>query len=214
MRSRIEAILHEAIEAARAAGELQVETIPDAGVERPREKEHGDWATSIAMRLAKQAKMNPRAIAEIISAQIPVGDFISSVEIAGPGFINMRLSNTALQSVLVDAREQGADFGKVDLGKGNRVQVEFVSANPTGPMHVGHGRWAALGNALCNLLEHAGWDVGREFYINDAGSQMENFAQSVDARYQQLCGVDAEIPENGYGGAYVTTIAQRILYDE
>ena len=211
MRSRIEAILHEAIEAARAAGELQVENIPDAGIERPREKEHGDWATSIAMRLAKQAKMNPRAIAEIISAHIPVGDFISSVEIAGPGFINMRLSNAALQGVLVDARGQGADFGKVDLGKGKRVQVEFVSANPTGPMHVGHGRWAALGNALCNLLEHAGWDVGREFYINDAGSQMENFAQSVDARYQQLCGVDAEIPENGYGGAYVTTIAQRIL---
>ena len=211
MRSRIEAILHEAIEAARTAGELQVENIPDAGIERPREKEHGDWATSIAMRLAKQAKMNPRAIAEIISAHIPVGDFISSVEIAGPGFINMRLSNAALQGVLVDARGQGADFGKVDLGKGKRVQVEFVSANPTGPMHVGHGRWAALGNALCNLLEHAGWDVGREFYINDAGSQMENFAQSVDARYQQLCGVDAEIPENGYGGAYVTTIAQRIL---
>ena len=104
MRSRIEAILHEAIEAARAAGELQVENIPDAGIERPREKEHGDWATSIAMRLAKQAKMNPRAIAEIISAHIPVGDFISSVEIAGPGFINMRLSNAALQGVLVDLR--------------------------------------------------------------------------------------------------------------
>ena len=211
MRSKIESILHEAIDEAIAAGELEIEAIPDAGVERPREKEHGDWATSIAMRLAKQAKMNPRAIAEIISSHIPVGDFISSVEIAGPGFINMRLSNAALQDVLVDARERGAEFGKVDQGEGKRVQVEFVSANPTGPMHVGHGRWAALGNALCNLLEHAGWEVGREFYINDAGSQMENFAQSVDARYQQLCGVDAEIPENGYGGAYVTTIAQRIL---
>ena len=211
MRSRIEQMLHEAINAAVADGELQVESIPDAGVERPREKDHGDWATSIAMRLAKQAKMNPRNIAEIIAAHIPVGDFVSSVDIAGPGFINMRLSNAALQSVLVEAREQGPQFGRVDLGQGRSVQVEFVSANPTGPMHVGHGRWAALGNALCNLLAHAGWDVQREFYINDAGSQMENFAQSVDARYQQLCGVDADLPENGYGGSYVTTIAQRIL---
>jgi arginyl-tRNA synthetase len=211
VRTRIDEIVKGTIEEAIAQGELKIETMPDAGIERPREKEHGDWATSVAMRLAKQAKMNPRAIAEIIASHIPVGDFISAVEIAGPGFINMRLSNAALQAILVEAREKGADFGKVELGQGRSVQVEFVSANPTGPMHVGHGRWAALGNALCNLLEHAGWKVQREFYINDAGSQMENFAQSVDARYLQLCGIDAEVPENGYGGAYVTTIAQRIL---
>lgn len=211
MREKIRTVINQAIKTAIDAKELSIEEIPDPSVERPREKQHGDWATSIAMKLAKQAKMNPRAIADAIASHIPVGDFIESVEIAGPGFINMRLSNKALQDVARDARNLGKDFGKVDMGKGRSCLIEFVSANPTGPMHVGHGRWAALGNALSNVMEHAGWKVEREFYINDAGSQMENFAHSIDVRYLQLCGVDAELPENAYGGAYVTTIAQMIL---
>ncbi|MGI6217600.1 MAG: arginine--tRNA ligase [Coriobacteriales bacterium] len=211
MRQKIEQIVEKAISDAVTAGELKLDEIPKPVVERPREKEHGDWATPVAMKLAKEAHMNPRKIAEAIVAHIPTGDFLESVEIAGPGFINMKLSDAALQSVIREAREQGPDYGRVDLAHGQSIQIEFVSANPTGPMHVGHGRWAALGNALANLLEHAGWKVQREFYINDAGAQMQNFAMSVDARYQQLLGRDVELPENGYGGAYVTTIAQRIL---
>ncbi len=214
MREKIEKIVNDAIAKAVESGQLPLDEMPEPSVERPKDKAHGDWATSVALKLAKKAHMNPRRIAQIISENIPVGDFIENVEIAGPGFINMKLSNGALQSVLKEARELGNDYGKVDLGHGQKIQIEFVSANPTGPMHVGHGRWAALGNALSNLLEHAGWDVEREFYINDAGSQMQNFAQSVDARYMQLLGVEKELPENGYGGAYVTTIAQRILDEE
>ena len=214
MKNRIEKLVTDAIAEAIESGELPIETMPDPCVERPREKEHGDWATSVALKLAKPARMNPRKIAEAVASHIPTGDIVDAVEIAGPGFINLRLSNAALQGVIKEAREQGENYGRVSLGEGKSIQVEFVSANPTGPMHVGHGRWAALGNALCNVLEHAGWRVEREFYINDAGSQMENFAQSVDARYLQLCGVDAQLPENGYGGAYVTTIAQKILDEE
>ena len=211
MRNKVESTVVKAIEAAVESGELPLEEIPDPSIERPRDKGHGDWATSVAMKLAKQAHMKPRDIAQAIASHIERGDFIAEVEIAGPGFINLTLTDKALQDVIRAAREEGANFGRCNLGAGRSIQVEFVSANPTGPMHVGHGRWAALGNALCNVLAHAGWDVEREFYINDAGNQMDLFAASVDARYQQLNGVDAEIPDNGYGGAYVTTIAQRIL---
>ncbi len=211
MRDKIAKIVSDAIEAAVERGDISVDCAIDPSIERPREKEHGDWATSIAMKLAKQAKMNPRDIANSIAKDIEVGDFIESVEIAGPGFINLKLTPSALHSVAIEARKLGSDFGRCNLGEGKRVQVEFVSANPTGPMHVGHGRWAALGNALCNVLEHAGWIVQREFYINDAGAQMDNFALSIDARYMKLCGVDAPMPENGYGGSYITTIAQMIF---
>ncbi|MCR5846006.1 MAG: arginine--tRNA ligase [bacterium] len=211
MRAGIEKIIASAIQAAIECGELSLEEMPDPSVERPKDIEHGDWASSVAMKLAKPARMNPRKIAEIICSHISDGEMIESTEIAGPGFINFKLKSSAFQEVIRKARVEGADFGRVDVGEHKRIQVEFVSANPTGPMHVGHGRWAALGNSLCNILDHAGWDVSREFYINDAGSQMDNFANSVDARYQQLCGIDAELPENGYGGSYVTAIAQRIL---
>ncbi|MBR2522579.1 MAG: arginine--tRNA ligase, partial [Coriobacteriales bacterium] len=214
MRAGIEKIIASAIQAAIECGELSLEEMPDPSVERPKDIEHGDWASSVAMKLAKPARMNPRKIAEIICSHISDDEMIESTEIAGPGFINFKLKSSAFQAVIMKARVEGADFGRVNIGDHKRIQVEFVSANPTGPMHVGHGRWAALGNSLCNILDHAGWDVSREFYINDAGSQMDNFANSVDARYQQLCGIDAELPENGYGGSYVTAIAQRILDSE
>ena len=214
MRAGIEKIIASAIQAAIECGELSLEEMPDPSVERPKDIENGDWASSVAMKLAKPARMNPRKIAEIICSHISDDEMIESTEIAGPGFINFKLKSSAFQAVIMKARVEGADFGRVNIGDHKRIQVEFVSANPTGPMHVGHGRWAALGNSLCNILDHAGWDVSREFYINDAGSQMDNFANSVDARYQQLCGIDAELPENGYGGSYVTAIAQRILDSE
>ncbi|NLG10957.1 MAG: arginine--tRNA ligase [Coriobacteriaceae bacterium] len=217
MRHAIERIVLAAIEAAIAAGELSLPELPDAAVERPRDATHGDWATSVSLRLAKQAGKPPREIAQIIAAHIQANEHIASVEVAGPGFINLRLSPLALQQVIRDAREQGSKYGRNDYGldaDGNQktINVEFVSANPTGPMHVGHGRWAALGNAMCNVLEHSNWQVTREFYINDAGAQMDVFGRSVVARYLQLCGQDAEVPENGYGGSYVTQIAQ-LIYD-
>ncbi len=214
MLHKIESLVAKAIAESIEAGELPIDTAPDPSVERPRDKGHGDWASSVALKLAKQAHMSPRDIAGIIAKHIPTGGLVDSIEIAGPGFINLTLSNGALHDVLREAREQGSDFGKCDIAQGRSVQIEFVSANPTGPMHVGHGRWAALGNALGNLLEHAGWKVEREFYINDAGSQMRNFALSIEARYLQQCGVEAEIPEGGYGGAYVTDIAKRILDED
>ena len=159
--------------------------------------------------------MNPRAIAEIVSARMAGHPDVDAVEIAGPGFINIRLSAAALQRILRVAREQGRDFGRVDLGTGKRVQVEFVSANPVGPMHVGHGRWAALGDSMARVLAHAGWNVEREFYINDAGVQMEIFAKSVAARYLELCGeADVVFEGNWYQGAYITDIAREIYSAE
>lgn len=214
MRDAISKLVTAAIADAVEAGELPLSEIPDPGLERPRDPSHGDWATTVAMRSSKTAGMAPRAFAEIVSARIAQNENIAAVEIAGPGFINLRLAPMALQRVLREAREKGPDFGKVDLGGGRRVQVEFVSANPVGPMHVGHGRWAALGDSMANVLTHAGWNVEREFYVNDAGVQMDIFATSVSARYLELCGIETEFPENGYRGAYITEIAREILEDE
>ncbi|MBI5230690.1 MAG: arginine--tRNA ligase, partial [Coriobacteriales bacterium] len=194
--------------------ELPLDEAPAPAVERPRDPSHGDWATSVALRSAKEAGMNPRQVAEIVASKIAESPDVASVEIAGPGFINLRLSAPALQRVLREAREQGPRFGRIDVGGRRKVQVEFVSANPVGPMHVGHGRWAALGDAMANVLEHAGWVVEREFYINDAGVQMDNFAKSVAARYLELCGQTVGFPEDGYKGAYIIDIAQEILDDE
>ncbi|MDR1184414.1 MAG: arginine--tRNA ligase [Coriobacteriales bacterium] len=214
MRHAIETIVANAITAAVQSGELALSPIPEATVERPRDSSHGDWACVIALRIAKELGRNPREIAEIIATHIKCNTtLIASVEVAGPGFINLRLSNRALQQVIRDAREQGVQFARPDVGKGRAVNIEFISANPTGPMHVGHGRWAALGNAMCNVCEHAGWKVTREFYINDAGNQMELFGTSVLYRYLELCGEPALFPEGGYGGSYVVDIAQRI-FDE
>jgi arginyl-tRNA synthetase len=226
MRHAIEAVIADAIEAAVRSGEFALPQLPEPAVERPRDPAHGDWASSIALRLAKELKRSPREIAEVIAAHIECGagdgrhapdspaPLIASVEVAGPGFINLRLSNAALHKVIRDAREQGADFARLSAGGGRSMNIEFISANPTGPMHVGHGRWAALGNAMCNVCEHAGWQVTREFYVNDAGRQMDLFGTSVLCRYLELCGEQASIPEDGYGGLYVVDIARRILDED
>jgi len=180
-------------------------------VERPRDKAHGDWASTVALKLAGQLHTNPRQLAETIASHIQADWRIAAVEVAGPGFINLTLSAAALHCLVQDAREQGSDFARNNIGAGRSVNVEFISANPTGPMHVGHGRWAALGNALCNVLEHSGWQVTREFYVNDAGHQMDVFGQSVLLRYCELLGESPDCPEEFYGGAYVRDIAQAIL---
>ncbi|MBE0416892.1 MAG: arginine--tRNA ligase [Coriobacteriia bacterium] len=210
----LQGLVKEALAGAVKAGEVVLAEIPEPRLERPRDPAHGDWATNVAMQTAKAARMAPRAVAEIVARRIAGHPDIASVEVAGAGFINIRLSAHALQRVLREARERGTDFGRLDIGAGRRIQVEFVSANPVGPMHVGHGRWAALGDSMARVLAHAGWSVQREFYVNDRGVQMDVFAKSVAARYLELCGRDVEFPEEGYRGAYITEIAREILADE
>ena len=214
MKDAISILVRNAVQAAVDAGELPFAEIPDPALERPRDASHGDWATSIALRSSKAARMNPRQVADIVSAHMAGHADIAAVEIAGPGFINIRLSDAALMRVVREAREEGADFGRVDLGQGKRVQVEFVSANPVGPLHVGHGRWAALGDSMARVLAHAGWSVEREFYVNDAGVQMDIFAKSVTARYLELCGDNVTFEPEWYQGAYITEIAREIRNDE
>ncbi len=178
-------------------------------LERPRDPTHGDLASNVAMTLAKRLGRPPRHIAEEIVARLDLGAAgVSAVEVAGPGFLNFRLTSGAVASVLDRVLAEGRAFGRSTTGGGRKVMVEFVSANPTGPLHLGHGRQAALGDAIASLLEWTGWDVHREYYYNDSGNQMDNLARSVWARYQELHGRSAEIPEGGYQGEYVKDIAE------
>lgn len=211
IRESLESVLYQALKAAVEAGELPLNEIPQPSLERPREEGHGDWACTIGMRLAKAAHMNPRAIAQAIVDHLPENNLVESFEIAGPGFINLTLTNASFQAVVSEARQQGSDFGKSELSEPCKVNLEYVSANPTGPMHVGHGRWAALGDAIARVMRHAGYSVDEEFYINDQGNQMNVFGNSVVVRYQQLLGQDVEMPEACYGGAYIKDIAQAII---
>ena len=211
IRESLESVLYQALKAAVEAGELPLNEIPQPSLERPREEGHGDWACTIAMRLAKAAHMDPRAIAQAIVDHLPENNLVESFEIAGPGFINLTLTNASFQAVVSEARQQGSDFGKSELSEPCKVNLEYVSANPTGPMHVGHGRWAALGDAIARVMRHAGYSVDEEFYINDQGNQMNVFGNSVVVRYQQLLGQDVEMPEACYGGAYIKDIAQAII---
>ena len=207
MKEHIASILADAVYRLQIAGSLPSEDLPDIQVERTRERAHGDFATNFAMLLAKPARRKPRELAELLVAAIEPGAGISRVEIAGPGFINFYLGTNAWHGVVHDALEHGAGFGRSKHGAGQRVQVEFVSANPTGPLHVGHGRGAAYGAAVADLLEAIGFDVHREYYVNDAGRQMDILAASVYLRYLELCGDTVVFPANGYQGDYVWDIA-------
>lgn len=176
-------------------------------VEAPRDKSHGDIATNVAMILSKQAKANPRELATMISEKLSAHDDLEQVEIAGPGFINMRLSDGFWQKRLLEILTAGSDYGTSDMGQGDKVNVEYVSANPTGPLHVGHVRGAVFGDALANLLTKAGYAVTKEYYINDAGSQIDTLARSSHLRYQQAHGRDiGEIPEGMYPGDYLIPV--------
>ena len=215
IRESLEAIIDAAIDAARADGSLELAEAPQAALERPRDEANGDWASTVAMRTAKLAHKNPREIAQIIVNHIPANDMIASVEIAGPGFINIRLSDAVLQGVVREVREEGDNFGRGTIPEGERyVNLEYVSANPTGPFHVGHGRWASLGDAMARVMRHGGYDVYEEYYINDHGNQMDVFGNSVNVRYQQLLGRDVEMPEACYAGSYVKDIAQTIIDED
>ena len=198
---QIREIVNESVKGCINKGVLNIDSIPEIQVETPREREHGDFSTNISMVLAKQAKKNPVAIArDIVENADYEGTYVESMEIAGPGFINFKLNNLWLYKTVEIIHNQKENYGRVDVGKGKKAMVEFVSANPTGPMHMGNARGAALGDSLAAVLEAAGYEVTREFYINDAGNQIEKFGKSLEARYLQLFGQKSEVPEGGYQG--------------
>lgn len=214
MKQEVIDIILNALETLRVKWDL--DSIPEIDIEVPKNEEMGDLATTIAMGLAKVLKKPPKKIAEEIITELTrqvAGEsrFIESIEIAGPGFINFRFHKEFLHDKLAELLAEEHSSLRTDVGKGRKVQVEFVSANPTGPLHVGHGRGAAVGNALCNILKAAGFDVQREFYINDAGLQVKLLGESVFARYLQLLGYDAPFPDDGYKGDYVESIAEEII---
>ncbi len=180
-------------------------------LERPRQRQHGDFASNAALQLARTAKRNPRELAQAVIDALPPSRWVARTEIAGAGFINIFLSPVARQAVLARIAAERDDYGRGAARRGERVMVEFVSANPTGPLHVGHGRQAALGDAIANLLQWQGAAVTREFYYNDAGAQIQNLAISVRARAQEILGEHAAFPEDGYRGEYIRELAQRFL---
>jgi arginyl-tRNA synthetase len=210
IRHEIEKLIVGAIRAAQAAGEIPSAGAPDPLVERPQRPEHGDYASSLPLRLARTARMNPMDLARLIAGRIEASGAIESVDTAPPGFINFRLSPSWLAGQVDAVLQEAGAFGNVPLGQKQRVQVEFVSANPVGPIHVGNGRGLALGDTLARVLEAAGFDVQREYLVNDAGTQTETFAATLYARYQQLFGREADIPIGGYPGEYMIELAQRI----
>jgi arginyl-tRNA synthetase len=198
----------------RALAGMGVEEGVGVTLERPRNPEHGDWATNVALTLAKPLRRAPRQIAEELAARLDAeAAGVSSVEVAGPGFLNFRLRSDYLQDSLRALVESGEAFGRSEAGGGRPVMIEFVSANPTGPLHIGHGRQAALGDAVSELLAWTGWKVHREFYYNDAGEQINRLARSVWARYQQHFGREVPVPEDGYHGEYVLDIARAVAQE-
>ncbi|MBR9813221.1 arginine--tRNA ligase, partial [bacterium] len=202
MQAHIASLLHDALRALDL--DIAAERI---AVERTRDASHGDFASNIALASAKQAGCKPRDLAERLVAALPASEHVAKVEIAGPGFINFTIAKDAAVAVVRDVLEQGERFGCAEPGSGETVMVEFVSANPNGPLHVGHGRGAALGDSLANILAAAGHTVAREYYVNDAGRQMDILAASVWCRYLQQAGVAAPFPAGGYQGDYVRDVA-------
>lgn len=212
MKNKIRTEIEKCLKEAKAQDKLSFENIPEFAVEVPREKTHGDFAVNAAMLLSKEARKAPRQIAGIIVEQLDKEtEWIDKVEIAGPGFINFYLNDMWLYEVLPKVIEEDESYGTSDFGNGEKVQVEFVSANPTGLLHMGNARGAALGDTLSNLLKAAGYDVSKEFYINDAGNQIENFGKSLEARYLQALGQDVPFPEEGYHGEDIIDTVKNII---
>ncbi len=211
MKNHLAQLLNQAIQRLQADGTLPADLTVKVQIERTRDKAHGDFATNTAMLLAKPARRAPRQLAEQLVAALPASPQVARVEIAGPGFINFFMDPAAAFAVVNDILAAGEAYGRSTVGANKRVMVEFVSANPTGPLHVGHGRGAAFGAALCKLLAAAGFDVHREYYVNDAGRQMDILATSVWLRYLEALGESVRFPDNGYRGAYVRDIAADLM---
>ncbi|MCU7842430.1 MAG: arginine--tRNA ligase [Candidatus Thiodiazotropha sp. (ex Monitilora ramsayi)] len=213
MKTQIEQLVTAALQQLAGDGFLPQEALASPKIERTRDNRHGDFATNVAMILAKPARKNPREIAQALLEALPASDLVERCEIAGPGFINFYLGPTAYHNLIPQILNQGHGYGRSQLGAGKRVQVEYVSANPTGPLHVGHGRGAAYGSVVADLLAAVGYDVHREYYVNDAGRQMDILATSVWLRYLELCDETLTFPANGYKGDYVWDIAATLHRD-
>ncbi|AWV08745.1 arginine--tRNA ligase [Marilutibacter maris] len=212
MKTALRALVAQAIDTLRAAGTLPADLVtPDYVIERPKTRAQGDFSTNAAMLLAKAARTNPRAIAQAIVDALPASDTVASVEIAGPGFINFRIAEAAWRGTIGEVFAAGDAYGRNDSGRGHTAGVEYVSANPTGPLHVGHGRAAVIGDCIARVLAANGWNVKREFYYNDAGAQINNLAISVQARAQGRGPDDAGWPEDGYRGDYIKDVAAAYL---
>ncbi len=209
----IEELVRSAVRRAQDAGQLPPLAVPDAMVERPQRPDHGDYASSLPLRLARSARMSPLDLAGIIAGHVAAGgagQAVESVAVAPPGFINFHLSPRWLADQVSVISQEGMPFGNVALGAGQRVQVEFVSANPVGPIHVGNGRGLALGDTLARILDAAGYSVQREYLVNDAGTQTQTFAATLYARYEQLFGREVDIPQGGYPGEYMIGLAREL----
>lgn len=211
---KIESLVREAILAAQHAGDLPSFDLPQVVVERPQREEHGDYATTVALQLASTIPMPPRRIAEAIVSHIPAAEFAAKVEAAGRGFINFALDDDWLIQQVDEILAAGESYGDLPLGQGRKVQVEYGSANPTGPLHVGFARNIVIGDSLANVLEAASYDVQREYYVNDAGTQMRLFVETLYARYAQALGREEPIPEKGYLGAYMIELGNEVAQQE
>ncbi|HYN77240.1 MAG TPA: arginine--tRNA ligase, partial [Lamprocystis sp. (in: g-proteobacteria)] len=207
MKQQITDLLRVGLARLTADGDWGAGELPQPQIERTKDQAHGDFATNLALTLAKSARARPRDLAARLVALLPPSPLVERVEIAGPGFINFFLAADAYRALIPSILTAGHHYGRSQVGAGRRVQVEFVSANPTGPLHVGHGRGAAYGAAVADLLAAVGYEVHREYYVNDAGRQMDILATSVWLRYLELCGESIDFPSNGYKGDYVWDIA-------
>ena len=210
MKKKIEELILQAVQTLKADGVIAQDITPNITIDRTRDPQHGDFASNLALMLAKSAGTNPRQLAEKLIAALPQDAAIVKVELAGPGFINFFSDPSAQYRIIPLIHEQGRKFGLSTIGAGKKVQVEFVSANPTGPLHVGHGRGAAYGSVVADLLQAVGFNVHREYYVNDAGRQMDILATSIWLRYLEECGEVVHFPSNGYRGEYVREIANDI----
>jgi arginyl-tRNA synthetase len=207
-------LLTRAVTEAQKSGKLPSITLPEIVIERPQNPEHGDYASSVSLKLARAAGVNPLTIANDLVSFITPSAEIENITVAPPGFINFTLKNDWLARQVSSILEDGDAYGNMEIGQGKRIQIEFVSVNPTGPLHVGHGRGAVLGSTLCNIMTAGGFDVTKEYYFNDSGSQMDAFRNSLWTRYQQALGKDAPMPEDGYHGNYMVDLAKEIVREE
>lgn len=211
MKEQLTHLIQSALDTLIANGTLAADISPRIMVENTKDKTHGDFATNIALMLAKPAGKNPRELAQLISAALPASEYLEKTDIAGPGFINFFVNSASTSSLIKAILQAGSSYGCSNTGQGQKVQVEFVSANPTGPLHIGHGRGAAVGDCLCRILSASGWDVTREFYYNDAGQQINNLALSVQARCKNITPEDPSWPADGYRGDYIIDLAASFM---